>query len=36
MNIKKALITAAGRNQRTLPLQTLVDQDGVSRSAWEW
>ena len=33
MNIKKALITAAGRNQRTLPLQTLVDQDGVSRSA---
>jgi len=33
MNIKKALITAAGRNQRTLPLQTLVGQDGVSRTA---
>ena len=33
MKIKKALITAAGRNQRTLPLQTLVGQDGESRSA---
>lgn len=33
MQIKKALITAAGRNQRTLPLQTLVDRDGVQRSA---
>lgn len=33
MQIKKAIITAAGRNQRTLPLQTLVDRDGVQRSA---
>jgi len=30
---KKAVITAAGKNQRTLPLQTLVDRDGTSRSA---
>lgn len=28
MKINKAVITAAGRNQRTLPLQTLVDPDG--------
>lgn len=28
MKIKKAVITAAARNQRILPLQTLVDQDG--------
>jgi UTP--glucose-1-phosphate uridylyltransferase len=28
MKIRKAVITAAGRNQRTLPLQTLVDRDG--------
>jgi hypothetical protein len=27
MEIKKAVITAAGQNQRTLPLQTLVDRD---------
>ncbi len=27
------MITAAGKTQRTLPLQTLVDRDGVSRSA---
>lgn len=33
MEIKKALITAAGKNQRTLPLQTLVDRDGVQKSA---
>jgi UTP--glucose-1-phosphate uridylyltransferase len=33
MKISKVLITAAGRNQRTLPLQTLVDRDGVSRTA---
>ena len=33
MKIKKALITAAGRNQRTLPLQTLVGRDGVPRTA---
>lgn len=33
MKIRKALITAAGRNQRTLPLQTLVDRDGASKTA---
>jgi UTP--glucose-1-phosphate uridylyltransferase len=33
MEIKKAIITAAGKNQRTLPLQTLVDRDGVSKTA---
>jgi UTP--glucose-1-phosphate uridylyltransferase len=32
MNITKAVITAAGRRQRTLPLQTLIDRDGVERS----
>ena len=33
MHLKKAIITAAGKNQRTLPLQTLVDRDGVSKTA---
>jgi UTP--glucose-1-phosphate uridylyltransferase len=33
MNVRKAIITAAGKNQRTLPLQTLVDRDGSSKSA---
>jgi len=33
VKIKKAIITAAGRAQRGLPLQTLVDRDGVSKSA---
>jgi UTP--glucose-1-phosphate uridylyltransferase len=33
MEIKKAIVTAAGKNQRTLPLQTLVDRDGVQRTA---
>ncbi len=33
MRIKKAVITAAGKNQRTLPLQSLVDRDGVSKTA---
>lgn len=33
MKATKAIITAAGRSQRSLPLQTLVDQDGVTRSA---
>lgn len=32
MNIKKAVITAAGRHQRTLPLQTLYDRDGAEKS----
>ncbi|MGB0370197.1 MAG: sugar phosphate nucleotidyltransferase [Opitutales bacterium] len=33
MNLSKAVITAAGRNQRHLPLQTLVDREGFPRSA---
>ncbi|MBI5383482.1 MAG: NTP transferase domain-containing protein [Verrucomicrobia bacterium] len=33
MEIKKAVITAAGKSQRTLPLQTLVDRDGASKTA---
>ena len=32
MRITKAVITAAGRKQRTLPLQTLIDRDGVEKS----
>lgn len=32
MNISKAVITAAGRRQRTLPLQSLIDRDGVEKS----
>jgi len=33
MDIRKAVITAAGPSQRTLPLQTLVDRDGKTKSA---
>ena len=33
MQLTKAVITAAGKNQRTLPLQSLVDRDGVSKTA---
>ena len=33
MEIKKAIITAAGKNQRGLPLQTLVDRDGTTKTA---
>lgn len=32
MKITKAVVTAAGPNQRTLPLQTLIDRDGVEKS----
>lgn len=32
MKITKAVVTAAARNQRTLPLQTLVDRDGDQKS----
>ena len=32
MKITKAVITAAGRRQRTLPLQTLIDRDWVEKS----
>ncbi|MGD1084741.1 MAG: sugar phosphate nucleotidyltransferase [Verrucomicrobiota bacterium] len=33
MEIRKAVITAAGPGQRTLPLQTLVDRDGETKTA---
>jgi UTP--glucose-1-phosphate uridylyltransferase len=33
MNIDSAVITAAGKGQRGIPLQTLVDRDGQTRSA---
>lgn len=33
MRIRKALVTAANPRQRTLPLQTLVDRSGESKSA---
>lgn len=32
MNITKAVITSAAPKQRTLPLQRLIDRDGVSKS----
>ncbi|MEZ4712518.1 MAG: sugar phosphate nucleotidyltransferase [Caldilineaceae bacterium] len=32
MKITKAVITAAGKQQRTLPLQTLIDRDGIEKS----
>ncbi|RLS32057.1 MAG: UTP--glucose-1-phosphate uridylyltransferase [Planctomycetota bacterium] len=35
MNLRKAVITAAGRDQQAIPLQRLVDSDGVGRSALE-
>jgi UTP--glucose-1-phosphate uridylyltransferase len=33
VEIKKAIITAAGQTQRSLPLQTLVDRDGITKTA---
>lgn len=33
MDTKRAIITAAGESQRTLPLQTLVDRDGEPKTA---
>jgi UTP--glucose-1-phosphate uridylyltransferase len=33
VDIKKAIITAAGKNQATLPLQTLMDRDGAQKTA---
>lgn len=33
VDIKRAIITAAGKSQRTLPLQTLVDRDGSQKTA---
>jgi UTP--glucose-1-phosphate uridylyltransferase len=32
MKITKAVITAAARKQRSLPLQTLIDRDGAEKS----
>jgi UTP--glucose-1-phosphate uridylyltransferase len=32
MQIRKAVITAAGRDQRNLPMQTLFDEQGTERS----
>jgi UTP--glucose-1-phosphate uridylyltransferase len=32
MRVRKAVITAAAKNQRALPIQTLFDQEGVERS----
>jgi UTP--glucose-1-phosphate uridylyltransferase len=32
MKIRKAVITAAGKNQQNLPLQTLIDRDGNEKS----
>lgn len=32
MRVTRAVITAAGRGQRTLPLQRMVDRDGASKS----
>ena len=31
MNVRKAVITAAGAHQRALPLQGLVDRDGIEK-----
>src|SRR5438046_9138270 len=33
MEIRRAIITAAGQSQRTLLLQALVDRDGVGKTA---
>jgi len=33
VEIKRAIITAAGKTQRSLPLQTLVDRDGAQKTA---
>ena len=35
MQIKKALITAAGANQRKLAMQTLVNRDGKRKNVLE-
>ncbi|MBC8183521.1 UTP--glucose-1-phosphate uridylyltransferase [candidate division KSB1 bacterium] len=35
MKITKAVITAAGQDQRTLPLQMLIDRDGTEKSVLE-
>jgi len=32
MNIRKAVITAAGVHQRALPLQVLIDRDGIEKT----
>ena len=32
MNVSRAVITSAGPGQRTLPLQRLIDRDGVAKT----
>jgi len=36
MDVKKAVITAAGPGQRKLPLQTLIDKDGIEKTLLEF
>jgi UTP--glucose-1-phosphate uridylyltransferase len=35
MKISKAVVTAAGPGQSSLPLQRLVDRDGIEKTALE-
>ena len=35
MEINKAVITAAAPNQRKLPLQTLIDKEGIEKTFLE-
>lgn len=35
MNVARAIVTAAARGQRSLPLQTLIDRDGQQKSVLE-
>lgn len=35
MKLTRAVVTAAGRSQRALPVQTVVDRDGVEKKALE-
>lgn len=35
MILNKAVITAAAPDQRKLPLQTLIDKDGIKKSVLE-
>lgn len=35
MKLTRAVVTAAGRSQRALPVQTLVDRDGIEKKALE-
>jgi UTP--glucose-1-phosphate uridylyltransferase len=35
MHVRRAIITAAGRDEQRLPLQRLIDRDGVAKTALE-